>query len=78
MVWCWCYDVCGNGLSAFYWRVDRALGMNFWEGMALGLIVTVGILFLSSKLKPKKTYWDIHKDAKYTPDASTPDYKGRK
>ena len=52
--------------------------MNFWEGIVFGLVITLGVIFVANKLKPKKTYWDNHKDAKYNPNSSAPDYKGRK
>ena len=52
--------------------------VSFWEGVIMGLMVTLGVLFVARVLAPKKSYWDIHKDAKYNPDTSTPDYKGRK
>ena len=44
----------------------------------MGIAVALGVLFVAKQLAPKKTYWDLHKDAKYNPDGSTPDYKGRK
>ena len=53
---------------------NGSVEMNFWEGLVLGLIVTFGVLFLSRKLAPKKTYFDMHKDEK----KSAPNYKGRK
>ena len=46
--------------------------MNIWEGIVFGLIITLGVLFVANKLKPKKTYWDLHKDAKYNPDNQDP------
>ena len=44
----------------------------------MGIAVALGVLFVAKQLAPKKTYWDLHKDAKYNPDSGTPDYKGRK
>ena len=75
MVWRCCYDVPCRTIILIVWWSDT---MNFWEGMAFGLIITFGVLFVANKLKPKKSYWDLHKDAKYNPESSTPDYKGRK
>ena len=71
MVSRWCYDVpCWIIILIACWSNT----MNFWEGIIFGLVITFGILFMASKLAPKKTYFDIHKDEK----KSTPGYKGRK
>ena len=48
--------------------------LTFWEGLAFGLIVTIGVLFVARALAPKKTYRDLHPDDDEFPDS----LKGRK
>ena len=45
--------------------------MDFLEGLVIGLMITIGTLFVARKLAPKKTYFDLHKDEK----TGAPNYK---